>query len=381
MEWLMGGPSGEIKHLVSQLDDPKKRNHAAQEILKMGAPAVPVLIQSLTATDDEASDPISELLIRLGPSAVPALCQGLTTTHPLVRCRLAWILGKIHDQSAVPALVAALKGEYFTVRAKAALALGTVGDPEAIGALVPALRDPEVNVRIAACTGLGQLADPQSFDAIGSVLLNDPEISVRQAAAECLGQTRKAEAIPYLMDALHDSFWWYERSDNAIDPLLDAIEKIGALSVPELITALMDHEGTVRRFSAVLLGRIRDPRAVEPLSLSLYDTHYEVGRESANALAAIGGPALRILTRALQHPEAWIRQQAVIAVTRSGDPETAALLPGMLTDENREVRKQVIQALGILRDPQGVAALEELAASRSDRELAALAKGALKQQE
>ncbi len=40
------------------------------------------------------------------------------------------------------------------------------------------------------------------------------------------GNTQHPAALPYLMEALHDSSWWYEREQGVGDLLL-AIEKIG----------------------------------------------------------------------------------------------------------------------------------------------------------
>ncbi|MCL4527811.1 MAG: HEAT repeat domain-containing protein, partial [Chloroflexi bacterium] len=272
----------------------------------------------------------------------------------------------------------ALRGEFYTVRAKAALALGQIRDIQAIPPLTNALKDKEPEVRAAASVGLGRFANPNTFEAIGDVLLDDPQLEVRQAAAEALGKTHRVEAIPYLMDALHDSFWWFER-EQEVNVLLDAISKMGKAVVPELVEALRVPEGTVRRFAAQLLSRIPDERAIEPLTLSLYDTHPDVCKASAEALASIGAPALPVLLDALHHPEAWIRQQAIIGLTKSRDPQVVPALLELLSDESRDVRKQIIHSLREIRDPRSLPVLQELAAARADREMAALAKQAIQE--
>jgi HEAT repeat protein len=379
MDWLTGGQAGEARRFISHLEDPSKRERAGRELLKMGVVAVPALISTLDGSAPNLGEQASALLIKIGASAVSLLGRSLISDHPVVRGRVAEILGAIGDRESVPMLLDALTGEFYTVRTKAATALGQIRDPAAIPALVSALKDQEPEVRIAASRALGKFADPQTFEALGNVLLDDPQIEVRQAAAQAFGETGRAEAIPYLMDALHDSFWWYERQDE-VEELLAAIISMGPSVVPELIAALGDPEGTVRRFAAYLLGRIPDERAIEPLSLSLYDTHFEVCRESAAALAAMGPPAVPVLIAALHQPEAWLRQQAVIGLTKSADPQVIPELIAILQDEARDVRKQAIVSLGQLHDPRGLAALQELAAKRTDREIASLAKEALKGQ-
>jgi HEAT repeat protein len=273
-------------------------------------------------------------------------------------------------------LLEALEGEYFTVRARAALALANIGDGRAVEPLLQALKDPEDEVRGAACLALGAFKDPATFDDITNVLLDDPKIEVRQAAAKALGNTTHPAALPYLLEALHDSYWWYEREYAASD-LLTAIEKMGAAAVEPLIQALQDKEGTVRKFAAILLGRLGDARAIEPLGMALYDMHHEVGEVSAEALTHFGASAVEVLVEALSHPEMWIRIHAIQALSKIKDGRIAPLLLQMLNDPEREVKKQVIQSLGNLRDPRTVPALQQITANRADRELHTLAKQAL----
>jgi HEAT repeat protein len=242
-------------------------------------------------------------------------------------------------------LLEALQGEYFTVRSRAALALGKIGDARVVKPLIGLLKDPEDDVRIAACLALGFFKDPSTFDDITNVL-DDPKIEVRQAAAKALGNTEHPAALPYLLEALHDSFWWYEREYAAGDLLL-AIEQMGVAAVEPLIEALQDKEGTVRKFAATLLGRLGDPRAIEPLGMALYDLHHEVGKAAAEALAHFGVPAVDVLVEALSHPEMWIRIHAT-RVIQNKDTRQADSLQ-MLNDLERDV-KAIIHFRGV-KDP------------------------------
>lgn len=375
MDWFIGSKQGEAKRLVAQLADASRREHASRGLIRLGAEAVPVLIESLQ-TRDVSLLPIYEQLLAQIPSATAALVKTLQSAHPVLRGRAAEVLAISRDRGAAPALLDALQGEYFTVRARAALALGQMGEARATHPLLDALKDREAEVRAAACQALGLLGDPSTFDEIASVLLDDPMIEVRQAAARALGSTGHAAALPYLLEALHDSYWWYER-EHAAGDLLTAIETMGAAAVEPLIEALGDKEGTVRKFAAALLGRLGDPRATEPLGMALYDMHHEVGKTAADSLARFGSPGLDVLVGALSHPEMWIRIHAVGALANILDPRAGLILLEMLNDPEREVRKQVIQSLGRLKDPRSARALQEIASNRADRELHALAKQAL----
>lgn len=375
MDWFLGSKQAETKRLIAQLADPIKRDRAAQGLLQMGNEAVPALLEALQTKDPNLLPSYQRILARI-PSATPILVKALATAHPIIRGRVAEVFALSRERTAVPSLLDALQGEYFTVRSRAAFALGKIGDLKAIQPLLHTLKDQESEVRIAACLALGFFKDPSTFDEITNVLLDDPILEVRQAAAQALGNTQHPAALPYLMEALHDSFWWYEREYAAKD-LLFAIEKIGVAAVPPLIEALGDKEGTVRKFAALLLGKLGDIRAIEPLSMALYDMHHEVGKTAAESLAHFGAPAVDVLIEALDHPEMWIRIHAVEALSRIRDSRVAPILLHMLNDPEREVKKQAILGLGNLKDRRALPALQEFLANRADRELHALAKQAL----
>jgi len=373
--WFTGGKAGEAKRLVAQLADAAKRDTAAQDLIRLGTDAVPVLLDALQTKDLHLLPIYQQILARI-PSASPELIKIFETAHPIMRARVADVFAISKDKAAAQALLNALQGEYFTVRARAALALGKIGDTRAIQPLLSLLKDPEAEVRTAACLALGLFKNPSTFDDITNILLDDIKIEVRQAAAKALGYTQHPAALPYLMEALHDSYWWYEREVAAGD-LLHAIEKMGAVAVQPLIEALKDKEGTVRKFAATLLGKIGDVRAIEPLGTALYDLHHEVGKTSAEALVNFGVTSFEILVEALDHPEMWIRIHSVDVLPKITEPRVALVLLEMLKDPEREVKQHVIEAMGVLKDKRTLPALQQIMANRADREFHALAKVAL----
>jgi HEAT repeat protein len=375
MDWLTGGKTGEAKRLIAQLADATKRDAAARDLIGLNADAVPALLEALQTRDLNLLAIYEQILARI-PSASPALIKTLATAHPILRARVADVFAISKDKSAVPALLDALQGEYFTVRARAALALGKIGDPKTIQPILKTLKDPEDEVRIAACLALGLFKDSSTFDEIANVLLDDTKIEVRQAAAKALGFTQHPAALPYLMEALRDPFWWYEREQQAGD-LFTAIEKMGSAAVEPLIEALKDSEGAVRKYAVLILGRLGDVRAIEPLGMALYDLHHDVGKAAAEALVKFGTASFEILVEAMEHPEMWIRIHSIDVLPKVREPRVALVLLEMLKDPEREVQRHVIDAMGELKDKRTLPALQEIMAQRGDREMHALAKAAI----
>ncbi len=162
------------------------------------------------------------------------------------------------------------------------------------------------------------------------------------------------------MEALRDSFWWFEREQAAKD-LLAAIENMGVGVVEPLIKALGDKEGTVRKFAAMILGNLGDVRAIEELGMTLYDLHHEVSKAAAEALTKFGAKSVDILIEALNHPEAGIRECAVGALGKIQDVRVAPVLIEMLSDPERIVQIQAMKSLGELRDQRALPILQEIA--------------------
>ena len=179
------------------------------------------------------------------------------------------------------------------------------------------------------------------------------------------------------MEALHDSFWWYERESSAAG-LLDAIQSIGEPAVPLLVGTLNDPERTVRRFAATLLGRLRASSAIEPLGMALYDMHHEVGKAAAIALGSLGPASLDMLEPAARHPETAIRQNVALAFGAIESPRSTDLLLELLRDSDHGVQSLAIESLTRQQDPRAISALLQLSGDRSDRGLQSLAQKALR---
>ena len=123
----------------------------------------------------------------------------------------------------------------------------------------------------------------------------------------------------------------------------------GAEAIPHLIQALHDVYEPVRLNAAYALGAIGEP-AVSQLIEVLGVEDQIMRRMAAYALAAVGAPAVPALSEALEHTEETVRVEATYALAQIGDAVEPAI-PALMErakDENVEVRRYLAEAFGSL---------------------------------
>ncbi len=97
--------------------------------------------------------------------------------------------------------------------------------------------------------------------------------------------------------------------------------------------------------TAIALGDIGDPRAVEPLIRLLGDTDPYVRGRAAYALSGIGQPAVPALIRVVEQGATESKPSAVAALGRINDPLAIAPLIRALGDEDERVRSEALVSL------------------------------------
>jgi len=140
------------------------------------------------------------------------------------------------------------------------------------------LKDEDPRIRQTAAEILGRLKDPRAIGPL-IVALVDEASEVREAASEAL-----------------KSFPGWGKSDEA--------NRV----VPELIVVLQDQrkDPEVRKNAAEALGKIKDPKAVEPLITTLKDKDSEVRWHAAEALEKI---TKEHFGREVAKWEEWLKKQ------------------------------------------------------------------------
>ncbi len=261
------------------------------------------------------------------------LLEALQGKDPIERSAAASALGD--RPSAMEGVQAVLKAKRGEVRAAAAFALGRMGidAEEAVPDLLNAFDPPDAKVREVVAHGLAGIGD----GAVGPTVtkLSDERACVRAGACVALGYLapRARSAVPALSKVL------------------------GA-----------DAEGEVRKFAAVALTRVADPRGGPALSKATSDPRWQVRKAAVEGLGQLreaGKKGLGRLAKAAGDREPEVRLATAIALGRVGvgDRRTVKPLTRLLRDPNKGTRDEAARALGGLGVTEAteplVAALEE----------------------
>jgi HEAT repeat protein len=227
--------------------------------------------------------------------------------------------------------------------------------------------------------------------AISALLEALPELSpwAQSHALGALGKIGDARAIPALLQALtHDSGEAPDEGESGTsnDPCIEwfAAEALGRIGMPAfdpLLALVTSEDAHLRRWSAVALGEMGDPRAVEPLLERATDRDpkvceaaliavWQIGdRRAVDALmrllestdhrlrllavhalgGCVRGEVFAPLVKLAERPND-LRMQAMYALINSAGPLALDVLVPFLDDPDPCVRMAVINALGRFGD-------------------------------
>jgi len=153
----------------------------------------------------EVNQAAVDALSRIGAPAVPALIQALTDKVDALRLAAAKVLAVIRDRSAVEQLALVLMGDsHWPARSAAAVALGAIADQRAVPALIAGLEDERESVRSSAMRSLGKMRAKTAVEPLIRLLLEAETAYIRKEAALALGEIGGERARNALERALSD---------------------------------------------------------------------------------------------------------------------------------------------------------------------------------
>jgi HEAT repeat protein len=147
----------------------------------------------------------------------------------------------------------------------------------------------------------------------------------------------------------------------------EALAALGPPAVPALVVALRDPDAGVRAGAAYALGKIGDARAVEPIMALVEDRDPSLRSVAARALGRLrDSRAVTALTRALEDGHVNVRLQAAGSLREIGGPSAVSPLIEALEDPDARVRLQAALALSTLGDGRAVEPLIQRLRSRGE---------------
>lgn len=400
---------------------------AVEAAVRLGEAAVTPLIRSLGHPSWRRREAAAEALRRIGEPAVEPLLAALEEDDPDTTYWAVKTLGRLRARAATPRL-RALLGEGRTDLVGAAIeALAALGDRESLRTIVGFLGNPDVELRRTAVDALSAYGD--FAVKLLADLLDGNRRMVKFAASQALGASGDGALVPLLEKLKADSDelrYWAVRAlerfespvvgpllvglltDDSADVQLAAAEALGATALPVEVAGrvlrhlaaedwrvrravahavsrqdswpaaafepwLEDADEDVRFWTVRVLARRKDPAAIPLLLGRFEDEAWPIRNAAAEALGAIGAPAIAAIREAMVRRAGDSNQRYWLTRSLIG-VQALTLVPGLVTllaDGDQGVRQNAFDALVALGDK----AVPELLHSLRTVEVRALREG------
>ncbi|MFA4974357.1 MAG: HEAT repeat domain-containing protein [bacterium] len=320
---------------------------------------------------------VRDELLNMGSAAVeavPAFSLMVSKGQPETAARAAAVLGGMGAKAkdAVPALIECLMR-----------AAKSGGDDELVH-----------QARIEAAKALGMIGRKEKAAIALISVLNDEQESLRPYAAEALGRMGAKEAVYDLVLAAHsqDPVLW-KALKNAF-AMLNVDSKMIVLTLIQILNGENGEDATKRAYAAGALGRMgKEAHAAIPdLIKAMKHEDLSVREEAAYALAQIGtkeslvelsrqntDEAVAAFLSLLESETPGVRRAAALLLGNMGAIEAIEPLREIVKnkDENVDLRKISIEALGKLGDRKSLPAFRSLLSEKDFAVSAAKALGSL----
>ena len=266
--------------------------------------------------------------------AIEPLIISLEEGRQEYRQEAAEALGELKDQRAVKPLIKVLPFTWESLCQTVVKALVILNDPQAIEPLINKLISADdINIRQVASEALGELGEPKWKEFIKGDKedfarlrqMNDPRVLkmfikslddkndfVCQQAAEVLGKIKDPQAKEPLLKSL------WNKSGKVRLAVAEALCELGEpkwkeiingnkedytrlqkISDPCVLALLIKFLGDGDILAAEALGKLHDPRAIDPLIKALGDDNKDVRQAAVKALGQMNDPRAEEAVKAL----------------------------------------------------------------------------------
>jgi HEAT repeat protein len=204
----------------------------------------------------------------------------------------------------------------------------------------------ELNVRKKALAALGEIKETSTLEKIFN-LLGDSHESLFPVLKDVLIKF-SPQSIPILINFLGDS------NQNVRKRSYKILKEIGAPAVKALIQALDNDNTHICSYAARLLGEIAAPEAIEPLIKGLSNSSNKFRKICYTSIKSIGNSALQHLIERLDSESKIIRCDLVQLLGDIGDKKAFTSLIKELSNPDEKVRVAAIISLRKLGDEKAI---------------------------
>lgn len=258
------------------------------------------------------------------------------------------IIDKLISEDALPSVISKIKSNEPMVRTYLASQLGRFNTFESNRTLVNMLQDPNKYVRQGALKGLQQHKTSHNTQAI-CALLKDPDLTVQSVAIDVLIAINAADTVKYLVEILQDESEYIRRA------AVEVLNIIGdQRAIKDLLNALRDADWWVKVRAADALGTIGGPKVFDAVLLLIKDKDEFMRRTAVEILNTSKDiRAFDHLLDALRDEDWWVRERAADALAALGDTRAVQPLIDVL-DMAKDGQQVFIRALNKLGDQRAI---------------------------
>ncbi|MFH1097541.1 MAG: HEAT repeat domain-containing protein [Candidatus Desantisbacteria bacterium] len=314
--------------------------------------AIVPLIELLNDEDTTAGEAAVSGLINIGEPCISPLLESIDRTNKI---RAFTIFGRLRAIQTVDMLIDNLLHKNQKISGKAAWALGEIGEQRAIDPLIERLKDKPPLSQVIEAVGklkaekaipflIGFLGQEVALLAEAAPLADGEVASITISAMVNIG----TPCVPSLIEVLY-----YGNETARANATLILGQLKDNRAVPPLVAMLKDNEWFVRAAVVIALGEIADRIVLGPLvETAMGDKNEDVRVYASNALGKIDDDeVITFLLIALDDSNPDIQFNAALALGERGYLEGMQLLIEHLNDQNRVIRKIAINRLTKIGKP------------------------------
>lgn len=309
--------------------------------------------------DDDMRETIIDAVKDMGDAAGPKLIEIFEMVDDIDKAFICTLLGELGYTAAEEFLIRNLSHSYGHVRREAAVALAKIGSERAIDHIFNLLNDRFEDVQVFALKALSMLAEryPEKIIKNITILYGSSHHILKRNLIRLIGKIKRDEMLEFLLLAIKDGYASIRKEAfNAIADL-----GYGAKVLNSLITALTDEDPDVRLTVINILGKIKDPRAVESLLLMLNDDNLWIRVAAIRSLGTIGGEnVVEMLRNTLENSSGIELIACIESLGQIGDKRCAGALMPFLSHPDPEIVKTAFQSILKIGVPNVFPILESL---------------------